>query len=41
MPEVTQKEFNDAIDDYCAVTNSVKGNVIATILENVNKLLTR
>lgn len=41
MPEVTQKEFNDAIDDYCAVTNSVKGNVTAIILENVNKLLTR
>lgn len=41
MPEVTQKEFNDAIDDYCAVTNSVKGNVTTIILDNVNKLLTK
>lgn len=41
MPEVTQKEFNDAIDDYCIVTGSVKENVINTIMDNIQKLLTQ
>lgn len=41
MPEVTQNEFNDAVDDYCAVTKSVKENVINIIMNNVQKLLTQ
>lgn len=39
MPEVTQREFNDAITEYCRITNSVKENVANTILNNVQKIL--
>ena len=41
MPDITKNEFNDALDDYCAITGSIKENVAATILDNVNKLLTQ
>ena len=39
MPEVTQNEFDDALTEYCRITKSVKNNVRATILNNVQKLL--
>lgn len=41
MPDITKNEFNDALDDYCAITGSIKENVAATILDNATKLLTQ